>query len=83
MNNLKEKLTAILQQYTDTKIILNEEVDHNAIMHNFGISSIRKMDIILDIEEYYNIEFNEQELEKIISINDMVHIIKNKISGKD
>ncbi len=78
MNEIKEELISILQLYTNVKLISDEIPDSVAFMNDIGISSIRRMDIILDIEEFYNIEFNEKELWNLKKISELIHLIRVK-----
>lgn len=80
MDEIREKLIEILQQYTDMRLTLEDISESTPIVRDLGISSIRRMDIILDVEEFYNMEFDEKELGNITTFNELVQLIQKKLN---
>ena len=82
MKEIYEKLISILQQYTEKEITLDQILKTTTSVNDLGISSIRRMDIIIDIEEFYNIEFNENEMRKLGTVNELAHLIQKKLTNQ-
>jgi acyl carrier protein len=78
MENIKEQVKNILKKYT-----FNDEVwigfnDNTSIIKDLKINSARIVDIILDVEEIYNISISDEELESLNCFIDIVLLISNK-----
>ena len=76
------KLQPIIKTY------LPDDVDATAInmdsdlTRELNINSAHLVDIILDIEDAFAIEFNNSDMEKLRTVNDTIAIIQLKISEK-
>ena len=74
------KLEPIIRTY------LPEDVSATAISltsdltRELNINSAHLVDIVLDIEDAFDIEFKNEDMEKLRSINDAVALIKLKTS---
>ena len=78
MNNLKKEIIDILSNYAfDKKVLINAN-ENSKIHKDLKINSARIVDIVLDVEEKYDIEIEDKELEKIITIADVINIIRKK-----
>ena len=78
MENIKQKVTTILKKYT-----FNEDVwvgfnDNSSIIKDLKINSARIVDIILDVEELYNISISDDELDNLNCFIDIVSLISKK-----
>jgi acyl carrier protein len=74
MEQIKNDLIAILKKYT-----FNEEVwegfnEKSSIINDLKINSARIVDIIIDIEEKYNIEITDEELEELSCFGDKLNL---------
>ena len=79
MENIKTDLINILKKYTLDKNVWNDFNDNSSIISDLKINSARIVDIIIDIEEKYNIEITDDELDKLKCFQDIVELIKSKI----
>ena len=52
---------------------LSEETD---ILSDLKVNSARLVDIVLDFEERFNIEIDDDEADKIITIGDAVNLVE-------
>jgi acyl carrier protein len=80
MEQIKNDLIAILKKYT-----FNEEVwegfnEKSSIINDLKINSARIVDIIIDIEEKYNIEITDEELEELSCFGDIIKLVKRKLN---
>ena len=80
MEPILEKLKIILLKYTYEKQLIDAINEKTLILRDLKINSARIIDIILDVEEEFEIEVDDISMEKIISIGDLTKVIQNKIS---
>ncbi|MFH2142142.1 MAG: phosphopantetheine-binding protein [Bacteroidota bacterium] len=78
MDDIKTKVTEILNKYIFDKKVWDNAPENPKIFSDLMINSARIVDVILDIEEEYKIDIDDNTLEKIFTINDIVDIIKEK-----
>ena len=74
-----EKLIGLLSEQLD---IDPDEVNENTdIINDLGADSLDVYQIIMGIEEEFDIEIPNEEAEKIVSVGDAVEAIKNAIDA--
>jgi acyl carrier protein len=81
MDQIKNDLIAILKKYTFNKDLWINFNEKSSIINDLKINSARIVDIIIDIEEKYNIEITDEELEKLTCFGDMLELVKRKLSN--
>jgi len=79
MNKLFDEIKEIIRKYAFDKVLVDNANENSRIIADLRINSARVVDIVLDIEEKYNIEIDDKSLEKIITIKDAIDIISSKI----
>ena len=78
MSESQTRVLGILQKYAYNKSLLESATEDSHIIKDLKINSARIVDIVLDIEEVYNVEITNKMLENINTIGDLVNIIDNK-----
>ncbi len=78
MNKLFDEIKEIIRKYAFDKTLIDNATESSRIIADLRINSARVVDIVLDIEEKYNIEIDDKSLEKIITIKDAIEIITSK-----
>jgi acyl carrier protein len=71
-------ITGILKKYSFEKKKLANIEPEMKLIEDFKINSARIVDIVLDIEETFDIEIDDNSLEKIINIQDVLDIVEQK-----
>lgn len=75
---MEQQIIDILKKYTfDEKLWENYTTDKN-LKDDLKINSARVVDIVLDLEEKFDIEISDEEIEKMKSIKDIIEIVSNK-----
>lgn len=72
---LKEELTKLAEENLDLDL---KGVDFSTEIDDLDIDSIDLLDFIMTIEEEYDIEFSDDELDEIKTLNDIVDLIEKK-----
>lgn len=78
MEDLKTQVVKILDKYVFDKKLWSSTPDHQRITDDLKINSARIVDIVIDIEETFNIEVDNKTLERIKTVNDIITIIQEK-----
>ncbi len=71
-----EKIIQIIEKYAYNKDLVRNATLDSKIIGDLKINSARIVDIILDIEDEYNIAIDDNLLEKMITIKDVLDIIE-------
>ena len=75
------KLTSIVKPYVQNEEgfkKLNEETD---FINDLEINSANLVDIILDVEDEFNIEIDNDSMEKMLSVRATIAVIQSKIDA--
>ncbi|PQJ79892.1 acyl carrier protein [Polaribacter porphyrae] len=78
---LLEKLTAIVKPYVQNEEgfkNLNEETD---FINDLEINSANLVDIILDVEDEFDIEIDNDSMENMLTVKATIQIIQNKMNA--
>lgn len=79
---LIDDLKAIVKPYIqdeDAFKNLNEETD---FINDLKINSANLVDVILDIEDKYDIELDNESMDKMLNVKAALEVIKSKVSEK-
>ncbi|CAM3402454.1 acyl carrier protein [Aequorivita lipolytica] len=74
------KLEPIIKTYLPEDISAKEINRSSDLTRELNINSAHLVDIILDIEDVFNIEFKNEDMEQLRNVNDAILLIQQKIS---
>ena len=77
-----EKLKKIITPYVPNEELLANVNDNSDFIKDLEINSINLVDIVIDIENEFNIEIDNDSMEKMTSVRKAVVIITTKINSK-
>jgi acyl carrier protein len=75
------KLKAIVKPYIQDEeafVNLTEETD---FINDLKINSANLVDVVLDVEDEFNIEIDNDSMEKMLSVKAAIEIIEQKLSA--
>ena len=75
-----EKLRAIIKPYVNKKEGLDNLNTDTEFIKDLEINSANLVDIILDVEDEFDIQIDNEEMEKMLSVGSSLQIIKSKLS---
>ena len=81
-NELIESLKKIVKPYIQDEAAfenLNEDTD---FINDLKINSANLVDVILDVEDEFDIEIDNEAMEKMLSVKAAMAIIETKLSEK-
>ncbi|QQX76200.1 MULTISPECIES: acyl carrier protein [Aequorivita] len=74
------KLEPIIKTYLPEDVSANEINRKSDLTRELNINSAHLVDIILDIEDIFNIEFKNEDMEQLRNVNDAILLIQKKTS---
>lgn len=77
---LKKSIIEILKKYAINKNVFENLPENPHITNDLKINSARLVDIVIDMEEKFNIEIENELLKKLIHLDDIVALIEQKIN---
>lgn len=73
MDETLERVSKIVEQKIKGKTVTPE-----SNLSELGLDSLDKAEILIKIEDEFGIEFSEEEMGKVKTVNDLLSIIKTK-----
>ena len=78
-----EQLKEIIKPYVNNQLALNALSETTDFINDLKINSANLVDVILDIEEKYNIIIDNESMERMVNVQAAMEIIKTKLSEKN
>ena len=85
MSDKKEmisELKSIVKPYIQNEEAYNNLDEETDFMNDLKINSANLVDIILDIEDMYDIELDNESMDKMLNVKAALEVINTKISEK-
>lgn len=77
-----EKLKGIVKPYIQNQEAFDNLTESTDFIDDLRINSANLVDVILDIEEEYNIIIDNQSMERMLDVKSAMEIIETKLSEK-
>ena len=74
---MQERILNIISGYID---VTNNELSADINVFDLGVDSLRMLKIIMELEEFYSVKFDDKEIVDIRTASDIEKIILEKIS---
>lgn len=78
MTQTLSEVTRIISKFAKNKQAIETATADTRIRKDLGVSSANLVDIVLDIEEAFDLSIADDELGKIVTIGDAVSLIESK-----
>jgi len=75
------QLEPIIKTYLPEDVSATEINRTSDLTRELNINSAHLVDIILDIEDVFNIEFKNEDMEQLRNVDDAISLIKQKTSA--
>jgi acyl carrier protein len=73
-----EKIVAILKPFAKNQEALTNVGLQTSIMKDLKVNSARLVDVVLEIEEKFGIQVNDDEADKVRTVGDAVNLVCSK-----
>ena len=80
--NTIEKLKTIVKPYIQDQEAFDNLTESTDFINDLKINSANLVDVILDIEEEYEIIIDNQSMERMLDVKSALEIIETKLSEK-
>ncbi|GGB98032.1 acyl carrier protein [Dyadobacter sediminis] len=80
--NLINRLKAIVSTYAQNKEALNSINEETDFINDLKINSANLVDVILDVEEEFDIVIDNDAMEKMLTVKASIAVIEAKLSEK-
>ncbi len=77
-----ENLKLIVKPYVKNQVALDNLTEKTDFINDLQINSANLVDVILDIEEVFEIEIDNESMEKMLNVKATLNIIDTKLSQK-
>ena len=78
---ITSKLTTIVKPYVQNEEGFKNLNENTDFINDLEINSANLVDIILDVEDEFNIEIDNDSMEKMLSVKATIEIIQTKINA--
>ena len=77
-----DKFVDVIAGYCSKKEALEQkdQLESLKFVDDLGINSARLVDIVIDMEDKFDIEIADDEADKIMTVGDAVDVVINKVS---
>lgn len=76
------KLKAIVKPYVKNQQAFDNLTENTDFINDLKINSANLVDIVLDVEEAFDIVIDNESMEKMMDVKTALEIIENKSTGK-
>ena len=76
---LKSEIRSVIEPYVMQKDLLDNLSDEVQLIQDLKINSAHVVDIVLDIEEKYDIIIDDESINKMNTIGEAIGVIKEKM----
>ena len=75
------KLKAIIERYTPDKAALDQVQGTTNLLTDLKINSAHIVDIILDLEDEFDIEISDEEAEKMVTVDAAIEVVQAQLES--
>ena len=75
------KVIDIIRPFVKNTDALENATESTAILEELGVNSARLVDIVLDFEDKFEIEIDDDSADRVRTIGDAVQVIQEKLQG--
>lgn len=76
-----EKLKVIVKPYVKNEEALNNLTEDTDFINDLNINSANLVDVILDVEEVFDIEIDADSMEKMRDVKSAIAVIEEKLKA--
>lgn len=81
-NELIAKLKAIVKPYIQDEDAFNNLSEDTDFVRDLKINSANLVDVILDVEDAFDIRIENDEMERMLSVKAAMEIVNSKLESK-
>ena len=78
---LVDKLKTIVKPYVQDEEAYQNLTAQTDFINDLKINSANLVDIVLDVEDAFDIEIDNESMERMLTVENAIEIIKDKLAG--
>jgi len=78
---LLSKLKTIIAPYLPEDVSLDDVTEESHFINELNINSANLVDVILDVEDEFDIEIDNDAMEKMMTVKASIQVIKDKLTA--
>ncbi|RMB61018.1 acyl carrier protein [Dokdonia sinensis] len=82
MNSHYEELKNIIKIYLPEDVSVDEITPNSHLINELNINSANLVDVVLDVEDHFDITIEDDEIEKMDTVASALEVIDSKINTK-
>ncbi|MBZ9651169.1 acyl carrier protein [Psychroflexus montanilacus] len=79
---IQERLKPIVKPYVNNQENFNNLTSESNFIEDLEINSANLVDIVLDVEDEFDIRIENDDMEKMINVEATVNVIQKKLANK-
>ena len=79
---LIESLKKIVQPYVQNEEAFEQITEETEFIKDLEINSANLVDMILDVEDEFDVTIENEEMEKMVSVKSAMEIVQTKLAAK-
>ncbi len=79
---LIESLKKIVQPYVQNEEAFEQITEETEFIKDLEINSANLVDVILDVEDEFDVTIENEEMEKMVSVKSAMEIVQTKLAAK-
>lgn len=80
IEEMVEKLKAIVKPYVQDEAAFENMNESTDFINDLKINSANLVDVVLDVEDAFDIEIDNESMEKMLNVSNAIEIIQKKLS---
>ena len=81
-DDAKRKVLEHLLEASDKDISIDKVTPEMSLRHDLEINSLSAVELVMDLEDEFDLEVSDEELAKLETVNDLYDLIDRKSSQK-
>lgn len=78
-SEIREKIVEIIGTYAKDKEAVDAVTDETNILEDLKVNSARLVDVILDFEDAFDIEVEDEDADSVNTVGDAVNLVASKV----
>jgi acyl carrier protein len=78
-SEIRDKVVKIIGTYAKDKDALGAVTDDTNILEDLKVNSARLVDVILDFEDAFDIEVEDEDADSVNTVGDAIKLIESKV----
>lgn len=79
---IKARLIVLFKKYSREKNLWDTATEESKIFEDLKLNSARMVDVVLDLEEEYGFEVDDDEMDSVVTIGDAIDMVIDSLKAK-